>query len=77
MYRDSVSSSSSDSVSDSSSEYNVNQVSLPLIKVSNYDEAKSSMVAEHIIRGSSNRLNFDPKNLIKGTKAKMEEMYEF
>jgi len=69
----SVQSVSSSSESSSDSEYNFNQTSIPKIKISNYDEQNKKPAG----RISSNKLNFDPKNLIKGNKAKLEDLYEF
>ena len=40
--------------------------------VSNFDDIK-----ERFQRASSNKLSFDPKNLIIENKAKLEELYEF
>jgi calcium-dependent protein kinase len=68
-----VKSVSSVSDSKSSSEFDINNASIPKIRISNYDE----VAKETVKRFSSNKLNFDPKNLIKASRAKLEELYEF
>ncbi|CAI2386109.1 unnamed protein product [Moneuplotes crassus] len=59
--------------SDSNSEYNIHQASLPKIRVSKCEEFKETRLKKR----STNKMSFDPKNLIKGKDSRMEDNYEF
>jgi len=61
------------SSSDSNSEYNIHQASLPRIRVSKWEEFKETRLKKR----STNKMSFDPKNLIKGKDSRMEDNYEF
>ncbi|CAI2359896.1 unnamed protein product [Moneuplotes crassus] len=71
MSKPSVSDSSS---SDSSSEYNIHQASLPKIKVSKCEENKEEIM---IKKRSNAKVKFDPKNLLKEKGSNLEDNYEF
>ena len=65
-------SSPSNSSSDSGSEFDINQASIPKIRISNFDD-----IREKLQRTSSKKANFDPKNFVIENKMRLEELYDF